>query len=230
MTADKFPGTVVFDLDGTLVDSIADIALAMNRAFAESGLAGLPVETYRELVGEGATVTLTRGLTLQTGAADPQQVEALHERFVLHYEAAPATHSLAYPGVVTLIETLAAAGTRLAVCTNKDQGPTDAILRALDLERHFHAVVGVTPALPKKPDPAMLRAAVAGAGGDLADAVMIGDSKTDVALARNAGVPVIVVSFGYSQTPARDLGADVVIDHYDQALGVLAEIAARRVA
>ncbi|MEZ5844629.1 MAG: HAD-IA family hydrolase [Hyphomicrobiaceae bacterium] len=225
----RLPGTVVFDLDGTLVDSIADIAAAMNRAFAEEGLDGLPVETYRELVGEGATVTLTRGLTLLTGVADADRVEALHERFVHHYEIAPASHSLPYPGVVALLDALGAAGTRLAVCTNKDHGATLAILDALDLARHFQAIVGVTPELPRKPHRAMLEAAVAGAGGNLADAVMIGDSKTDVALARAGGVPVIAVSFGYSQTPARALGADVVIDHYDEALGALATLAARRV-
>lgn len=227
-SAGRLPGTVVFDLDGTLIDTIADIAVAMNLAFAEAGHDPLPVDVYRELVGEGATTTLTRGLKILTGVADPAEVERLHDAFVAHYSAAPATHSLPYPGILSLLDQLAAAGSRLAVCTNKDQQATDAILEALDLTGRFAAIVGVTPALPKKPDPAMLRAAVAGAGGSMADAVMIGDSKTDVAMARAGGVPVIAVSFGYSQTPARELGADVVIDHYDEALAALATLVPAR--
>ena len=227
-TTARLPGTVVFDLDGTLVDSIADIAAAMNKAFAGAGLPEHPVEIYRRLVGEGAEITLTKGLQISTGRADPALVHQLHDAFVDHYSRAPAEHSEAYPGIVALLERLAGNGVRLAVCTNKDQISTDAVLAKLDLTRHFSSIVGVTPALPRKPDPAMLRAAVSGAGGDMADAVMVGDSATDVALARAGGVPVIAVSFGYTQTPVHDLGADVVIDHFDEAMGVLAAMAAGR--
>lgn len=224
MATKRLPGTVVFDLDGTLVDSIADIAVAMNRAFEEFGLPGLPVSTYQELVGEGSVVTIGRGLLLQTGAADPAMVEQVNAAFLEYYTEAPADQSRPYPGVVAVLETLSAAGTHLAVCTNKDQAPTDTTLDKLDLSRFFGAIVGVTAELPRKPHPAMLEAAVARCGGSLAETVMIGDSKTDVALARAAGVPVILVSFGFSQRPAHELGADLVIDHFGELLGALATL------
>jgi phosphoglycolate phosphatase len=222
MSGPTWPHGIVFDLDGTLVDSVGDIAAALNGALADIGLGPLTDNEVRGMVGRGADVTVRRALT-RLGAED-RDPDALHAGFVKHYAAKPAERSTLYPGATSMLARFAAEGRRLAICTNKPEQLTETIVRDLGVWEAFGAVVGASDRLPRKPDPAMLAAAFAGIGVDPADGVMVGDSVTDVGTARALGIPIVLVSFGYTPVPARDLGADAVIDHLDDLAGVLSQL------
>lgn len=205
-----WPSGVVFDLDGTLIDSVGDIAWALNAALVDAGIAPLPEDDVRRIIGRGADVTIARALAMRGAAGG--DIRDIHAAFLRHYASAPADRTVLYPGASELLANLASQGTKLAICTNKPEALTTEILAALDVSHHFSAVVGASDRLPRKPDPAMLQHATEGMALGPADVVMVGDSATDVATARALGVPVVAVSFGYTAVPARDLGADDVID------------------
>lgn len=219
--------TVVFDLDGTLVDTAEDIGAAMNRALAATGLPPLPLVAVRRAVGEGGTVLACAALAAaaecvkstslvgKAGTTSPETaaVARLHERYLAEYLRAPVERTRAYPGAEAALRRLAERGARLAVCTNKPQEPALAILDALGLRRYFAAVVGVGPEGLRKPDPRHLLAAVERAGGSASDAVLIGDTDHDAAAALAAGVPFLRVSFGYGPEP---VPGEAVLRHFDE--------------
>jgi phosphoglycolate phosphatase len=208
--------TIAFDLDGTLVDTAPDLLRALNQVLHEEGLAPLDYDKARMMVGRGAKSLIEQGYAATGLPLSPDNSPALVERFVAVYRERIAAESRPFPGVVEALETLAQAGAELVVCTNKRTDLSIALLDALDLSRHFTAVVGADAAPAAKPDARHLIFAIEQAGGDVAHALMVGDSITDVNAARNAGVPVIVTSFGYTDIPPADLGAAAVIDHFDQ--------------
>lgn len=218
------PTTVVFDLDGTLIDSAPDLAGALNAVLGEQGLPPLALDSVRAMVGEGAVKMIERGLAAAGMTMDDGLSDTLRESFLDHYRNCMTQRTRPFPGVVEALEALRDAGTALAVCTNKRMDLTGPILEGLDLARFFGAVIGGDSLAVAKPDPAPLRAAIEGAGGSRGGAVMVGDSDIDVATARAVGVPVIAVSFGYTRVPPRELGADAVIDHFDELAGALAHI------
>jgi phosphoglycolate phosphatase len=210
---DDLAGAVIaFDLDGTLVDTAPDLIGVLNVILAEHGHAGLPLEASRWLVGRGARVMLERGFAAAGELLAPDRLDALFARFIALYRARIADESRPFPGVAEALDHLAGAGARLAVCTNKPTGLSRALLDALDLSSRFAAIVGPDLAGAAKPDPRHLAYAVEAAGGGRA--LMVGDSAADVGAARAAGAPVVAVSFGYTDIPALDLGADQVIDHF----------------
>jgi phosphoglycolate phosphatase len=217
--------TVVFDLDGTLVDSAPDLAGALNALLREQGLPDIPAASIRDIVGDGAVKMIERGLAAAGKTLDGPLPGQLRERYLEHYRLRLTSETRPFPGVIEVLEALSGAGSKLAVCTNKFTDLSQSILAGLDLSRYFDAVVGGDSLSAQKPDAAPLRAAITRAGGEVGRAVMVGDSITDVGAARAAGVPVILVSFGYSGVPARTLGADLVIDHFDQLLGALDALA-----
>ena len=209
------PRAVVFDLDGTLVETLPDIADALNRALAESGVPALPAAETRLMIGAGAKVLVERALTASGLAGDDGLLDRCYDRFLEHYTAVPAAGSAPFPGVRAALDGLAAAGCGMGVCTNKPHALTGTILEALDLARYFgDAVLGGDALSVHKPDAGHLLAVLERLGAAPADSAMVGDSATDVAAARNAGVPVIVVTFGYTDIPAAELGADAVIDSF----------------
>ena len=203
---------LVFDLDGTLVDSAPDLGRGLNAVLAEEGRPPLSIPVIRELVGDGVTALVERALA-RTGRPVPAGALAgLVERFVLHYSAGRHSLTRPYPGVVETLAELQARGYQLAICTNKPIELTLGLLRALELAPLFAAVTGGDSLPMRKPDPGHFTGTLELIGAQPAAAVMIGDGANDVAVARAAGVPAVIVSYGYSRVAPAELGADLLID------------------
>jgi phosphoglycolate phosphatase len=207
---------IAFDLDGTLVDTAPDLVGTLNVILGEEGLRPLPMAQARDLIGHGARRLLERGFQAAGEPLPADRMPLLFDRFIARYRAHIADESRPFPGVVAALEALRAEGARLAVCTNKPTALSQALLDALDLARLFEAVVGPDSAPAPKPDPRHLETAVTAAGGALNRAILVGDAATDAGAARAARVPLILVSFGYTDIPARDLAPDILIDHFDE--------------
>ena len=208
--------TIVFDLDGTLVDTAPDLVSTLNLLLARERIAALPLSDARDMIGRGARALIARGFAAAGAPLDERKLSALFVDFIDHYLAHIADESRPFPGVLGAMDALAAEGARLAVCTNKRTDLSVALLNALDLTRRFAAIVGADAAPAPKPAAAHLITTIERAGGRVERAVMVGDSESDAGAARAAGVPLVLVSFGYTDTPVRDLGADVLIDHFDE--------------
>ncbi|MBV8593909.1 MAG: phosphoglycolate phosphatase [Caulobacteraceae bacterium] len=216
--------TIALDLDGTLVDTAPDLVGTLNTLLAGEGLPALPMDAARPLIGGGARVLIRRGFAAAGEPLDETRLEALFERFIPHYLDHIADESRPFPGAPAALQTLRGAGARLAVCTNKRTDLSLALLRALLLDGLFDAVVGADAAPACKPDPAHLLTAIAQAGGQPDRAVMVGDSATDAGAARAAGVPLVLVSFGYTEVPAQELGPDVLIDRFAELPAACARV------
>jgi len=215
-TADLAGAVIAFDLDGTLVETAPDLIGALNVVLGEQGLPPVPVASARVLVGRGARKLIENGFAAAGRPLDDAQIGGLVVRFIEAYAARIAIESRPYPGLIDALDDLQAAGAVLCVCTNKRSDLSLALLDALQLTHRFAAVVGADRAPKPKPDPSHVLAAIAAAGGDPAFALMVGDSANDVDSAKAAGVPVVAVTFGYTETPAHDLGADAVIERFDE--------------
>ncbi len=221
--ARSLPETVVFDLDGTLVDSSPDLTAALNIALAAVGRPAVDPATVRHLVGHGARVLIERGLALSGGGGEDVIARAL-PAFLDYYRAHVADGSRPYPGAEAALDALAAAGTTVAICTNKPVALSRALIDALGWSGRFAANLGGDSLEVRKPDPAHLLATIAAAGGDRARTIYVGDTVVDVAAARAARVPVIVAGFGFGDRPAAELGGDAVIDHFDALLPTLVRL------
>lgn len=208
--------TIVFDLDGTLVDTAPDLARALNETMDLEGLPRVKIEIVRQLVGEGARLLIERSAALSGVQFQSERLDELTEAFIAFYRADIARGSKPFPGVADALDILAALGARLAVCTNKRTDLSNMLLEAVGLAERFSAVVGADAVTARKPHPEHFRAAVTRAGGVVPRSVMIGDTAADVAAARGAGAPVAVVSFGYSDGDAEGLGADVLLHRYSE--------------
>lgn len=217
---------VVFDLDGTLVDTAPDLRAHVNDVLRELGRPGLDLDSVRTMVGDGARTLLRRGLEASGGIPEAVDLDALYRRFLQGYTADPVRDSAVHDGVVAVLDGLLAAGVRLGVCTNKPQAPTDRLLSALGLERFFRAIVGGDILPVRKPDPGHLAAVLERLGALPSRAAMVGDSAHDVGAARALGLPCILVSFGYTAVPAHALGGDRLIDHFAELPAALQSLAA----
>ena len=210
-------GTVVaFDLDGTLVDTAPDLVGALNTLLDEQGVPPLQLATARVMIGRGARVMIERAFGATGTPLGEAQAPTLVDRFVEIYRGRIADHSRPFDGCVAALESLASAGATLAVCTNKRTALSMALLDALDLTRHFAAIIGADSAPAPKPDPRHLITAIRAAGGSPGRALMVGDSAADVDAARAAAVPSVVVTFGYTETPAAALGGDRLISRFEE--------------
>jgi len=208
--------SIAFDLDGTLVDTAPDLIGTLNVLLDEEGLPALPLEEARPFIGRGARWMIERGFQAAGETLDQDRIPDLFDRFIAHYVAHIADTSRPFPGVEAALEALRAAGARLSVCTNKRTDLSMALLDALDMTRLFDAVMGPDAAQSQKPDPRHLREAVIAAGGDMDRVILVGDAATDAGAARAAGAGLILVTFGYTETPAAELSPDALIDSYDQ--------------
>ncbi len=206
--------TIVFDLDGTLVDTAPDLVRALNETMDLEGLPRVKIETVRQMVGQGAKVLIERSSKLHGITFSPARIDELTEEFVRFYAADIARHSKPFPGVVEAMDALAGLGAKFAVCTNKRTGLSEQLLKTLKLADRFSAIVGADAVAERKPHPEHYRETVRRAGGTVRRSLMVGDSVADVAAARGAAAPVIVVSFGYSDVGAELLGADVLLHRF----------------
>lgn len=214
-------GYLLLDLDGTLIDSLADLGTAMNRLLAEQGRRPVSRAEMSRMVGDGATMLTRRAFALTAPAAattpPPAELDRLTARFLEHYDATGSARTRLYPGVATTLARLRRRGWRLGLATNKPQAPSEAILARFGLERLFDAVIGGDTAPAHKPDPTHLTATLAALGAPHgARAVMVGDGPHDVDAARAAGLPVILVTFGFGAVAPQTLGADGLIERFDQ--------------
>jgi len=219
--------TIVFDLDGTLVDTAPDLIATLNAVLAREGYGAVAYEEARTMIGGGARHMLTRALTRQGAALAPAEVDRLFAGFIAHYGAHIADRSRPFPGLEQSLDRLAAQGDRFAVCTNKLEQLSVLLLEQLGLAGRFAAICGQDTFGVPKPDPKLLRQTIARAGGTAENAVMVGDSAADVTLARAAGVPVIAVDFGYSDIPPPLLKPDRVIGHFDELPAAVAVLLGR---
>ncbi len=207
--------TIVFDLDGTLVDTAPDLIATLNTILKREGLPAVAFEAARNMVGGGARHMIERGLAAEGVTPVATDVERLCGQFIEHYAAHIAVHSRPFPGVEAALDELARGGCRLAVCTNKLEWLSLRLLGALGLADRFAAICGADTFAVQKPDPAILHGTVARAGGHSGVAIMVGDAITDIAVARAAGIAVIAVDFGYSETPVAELAPDRIVSSFD---------------
>lgn len=213
MTGYKFDA-VVFDLDGTLVDSIPDVIGAMNRVLAEHGRRAVSLDEGRLMVGEGAGALVQRAFAATGSAPEPGTTDILIRRYLEWYRRYPAVETEVFPGVRETLQALRAAGVTLGVCTNKPHEMVAPVLDALDLSDYFGAALGAG-ALPfKKPDPRHMNAVIAEIGGSPTSTAYVGDGPTDVEAAHAAKLPIVLVTWGYTRVPVRELDADAFIDRF----------------
>jgi phosphoglycolate phosphatase len=204
---------VVFDLDGTLVDTAPDLINALNFILDREGLPPVPLHAARNMIGAGARKLIERGLELEGRAATVEDINRLTGDFIDHYAAHIADASRPFEGVESALDDLSALGYRFAVCTNKLEWLSKLLLDRLGLSARFSAICGADTFGVAKPDPAILRQTVARAGSQLSSAIMVGDAGPDIGVARRAGIPVIGVEFGYTEVPIADLKPDRLIGH-----------------
>lgn len=227
----EFEGwTVVFDLDGTLVDTAPDLLGALNHVLTGAGLQPVDLPTVATLIGHGARAMMERGFGIQGVSLPDAEMDAAFERFIAFYIDNIAVQSRPFPGAVPALDGLLSGGARLAVCTNKRQDLSERLLGALDLTGRFTAILGADRASQRKPHAAHVHETVAAAGGDASRALFVGDSRTDERAARNAGLPFLFVTFGYEAETAAEIAADAEIAHYDQLVPALSALRDQAVA
>jgi phosphoglycolate phosphatase len=205
----------VFDLDGTLADTAGDLVGTLNVILEREGLASLPVTKARDMIGAGARALIERGFEATGKELTPARLDELFRQFMVHYGENICVRTQLYPGVAAALDRLEEAGFILAVCTNKVEEHSVKLLDELGIGHRFAANCGRDTFPYFKPDPRHLTRTIERAGGSPARAVMVGDSRTDIVTAQNAGIPVVAVPFGYTDVPVGELGPDLVIDHFD---------------
>jgi phosphoglycolate phosphatase len=210
------PPTIVYDLDGTLADTAPDLMAALNAVLATEGLAPLPLDSARALIGGGSRLLIQKGFAASRRSLDPQKLEVLFREFLDHYNAHIADETRLYPGVEDALAAFAGAGWRQAVCTNKMESSAKLLMSKLGVRERFAFICGQDTFGVGKPDAKPLLMTIAASGGESDRAIMVGDSITDIKTARAAGLPVIAVDFGYTDIPVAELGPDRVISHFDE--------------
>jgi phosphoglycolate phosphatase len=219
---------VVFDLDGTLVDTAPDLINALNFVLGREGLPPVPLQSARNMIGAGARKLIERGLELEGRVYSVEELNRLTSDFIDYYAAHIADASRPFEGLESALDELTAIGYRFAVCTNKLEWLSKLLLQQLGLSARFAAICGADTFGVAKPDPAILRQTIAHAGGELKSAIMVGDAGPDIGVARRAGVPVIGVEFGYTDVPIAELKPDRLINHMRELPAAVHSLTAAR--
>ncbi|HEV2269655.1 MAG TPA: phosphoglycolate phosphatase [Steroidobacteraceae bacterium] len=206
------PSLIVFDLDGTLIDSAADLAAAVNAMLAHFGCAALPVPEVRRMIGDGVAMLVARALSARhCQPADPNEAAGI---FMRHYAADATSLTTAFPGAAAALQSLRAAGIPLAVCTNKPARITADILDSLGLAQYFTRVIGGDSLPFRKPDPRVLLTLVAAAAAAPERSLLVGDSEVDAATAHAAGVPFVLMKHGYRRGPAEGISCLAALENF----------------
>ena len=219
-----FPFAIVgFDLDGTLVDTSADIAAAVNHALAQAGRSPLSVAEVEAMIGGGAKHMFAQAMEA-TGGCEPEEFRRLYKLLLAYYADHVADHSRPYPGAIDALDALRAMGVKTAIVTNKFETMAVKLLAALGIADRFDCVIGGDTLGPgkAKPDRAPIDAMIERCGGGRA--AFVGDSRYDIEAAHNAGIPAVAVSFGFLHGSVADLGADAVIHGYESLIGALRKL------
>jgi phosphoglycolate phosphatase len=230
MTSKPAP-LLVLDLDGTIADTAGDLIGTLNMVLADEGLAPVSLEEGRAMVGAGARALIERGFAAAGTPLAPEKLETLFHKFLAIYEDRIAEESRLFEGLEASLKRFAEAGWKLAVCTNKIESASVKLLEALGIAHMFAAICGQDTHRDDgkpvaKPDARALTMTIALAGGDRTNCVMVGDSKTDIQTAKNAGVPVVAVDFGYTDVHVSQLDPDIVISHFDTLWDAVAALRA----
>ena len=213
--------SIAFDLDGTLVDTAPDLVRALNAVIEPEGLGAVPLDDVRAMVGRGARALIERAFARESQSIEDARAVALVERFIEIYKADVAAESRVFPGVEDTLVWLRERGAELSICTNKPSVLSDLLIAELGLADHFVRIIGPERTTAKKPDAAHVLSALGERSGP---AALVGDSAPDVGAARAAGIPSIVLSYGYSEKPAGSLGADRVIHAFEDVPRALADL------
>jgi phosphoglycolate phosphatase len=204
-------GCVIFDLDGTLVDTAPDLLNTLNVLFGRLGRRPIQLPEIRGIIGRGARSMIRKGAELTGGPFPETEVESLFQEYLVHYGRTLADSSRPYPGAREVLDALQARNIPMGICTNKLEGLSLALLGALDLRRYFASVIGADTLHVMKPDPETVHAILRPVGVPPERTLFVGDSETDLKTARAAGTKIVLVDYGYSQTPAGELAADRLI-------------------
>jgi phosphoglycolate phosphatase len=205
---------LIFDLDGTLIDSAGDLHNAVNRMLREAGRPPLPLSAVRKMIGNGTPRLVERALAVET--SPPVDQARAFARFMEFYEAAATDLTTTYPGVEATLDTLAARGHVMAVCTNKPERATRAILDSLGLDGYFGHIVGGDTMDWHKPDPRMITAITTALGFAIADTIVIGDSEVDAETASAAGAHFVLMTYGYHRGPVADIPCWARLDRFGE--------------
>lgn len=216
----------VFDLDGTLADTAPDLVATLNIILGRQGVPPLPLADARHMIGHGARALIERGFEAAGREIVPERLDDLYRQFLAHYADHLCVNTRLFPGALEALDALEGDGFRLAVCTNKVEAHSVKLLETLGIAARFAAICGRDTFPFIKPDPRHLTLTVRKAGGSAAAAVMVGDSRTDIVTAQAAGIPVVAVTFGYTDVPVHGLRPDMVIDHFDELPGAVARVMA----
>lgn len=207
---------LVFDLDGTLLETAPDLVGTLNWILNEEGLKSIPLQTAKTYIGQGAKMMIENGFKANEKSINPERVEELMPVFLAHYEARISRESHAFPNLLTVLDQLSSDGWDFAVCTNKHERLARILLKDLDLTERFVAITGGNTFENKKPHPEHLLKTIALTTSKPENAIMVGDSISDINAAKAAGIPVIAVDFGYTPVHVKDLSPDIVISDFDQ--------------
>ena len=219
--------TVIYDLDGTLIDSAKDMQVAVSRVLADHHLPAVTEDDVRFFMGQGSKVTMGKAFAKYGRTLDDAALSAVTREFVRYYEADPVSHTSAFAGVSEVVARFARLGLKQGVCTNKFERPSRMILEHLKLMPPISDLAGADTFPVRKPDPRHILMLVERMGGAPDRTVMVGDSIHDVEAAHGAGLPAVLVSWGYTDRPASELGAEAVIEKFDALPEALRQIAAR---
>jgi phosphoglycolate phosphatase len=219
--------TVIYDLDGTLIDSARDMCVAVSRVLADHGLPPISDHDARIFMGQGSKVTIGKAFAKNGRTLDDIALSAATREFVRYYEADPVSHTTAFDGVADVVARFGRLGLKQGVCTNKFERPARMILEHLKLMPPIADVAGADTFPVRKHDPRHILMLIERMGRQAGRAVMVGDSIHDAQAAHRAGIPAVLVSWGYTDTPASELGADAVIDRFDALPDALSRLAAR---
>ncbi|SER44699.1 phosphoglycolate phosphatase [Faunimonas pinastri] len=206
---------LVFDLDGTLVDTAPDLLATLDFVLEKHGFGAPHDPGLRDGIGFGARHLIEIGLRHQGASVPPEKLDTMFDDFLAHYEKHMCEESRIFDGVLPMLDRFAQAGWRFAICTNKLEYLARELLDQMNLAPRFEAICGADTFGVRKPEADHLLRTIAAASGSPQTAIMVGDAPTDSGVARNAGVPFIGLTFGYTTIPMAELAPDLMLDHYD---------------